>query len=64
MEVKEIIKYLGLVEWTHVCIRCEREKHTQYLGGGTVSSVVRRFGTRIVKKTLIGDEKVLVIYVE
>lgn len=64
VDLKTAIESLGLVEWTHICVRRKCENQIYYLGGGNVKSVVNRFGSMHVKKTMISDEKILLIYVE
>lgn len=61
--VKWTLLSLGLEEFTHVCIR----RHSvqcgyEMLGGGSVSSVLSRFGNLMISDSFIRDD-VLYIFV-
>lgn len=63
IDLKTTFNSLGLVEWQHVVVRQKSFGQVNYLGGGFVSSIVRRFGSRTIIKSLFIDG-VFVVFVE
>lgn len=61
--LKNTLEALGLVEWQHVTVRRKAGNQVEYLGGGMVPNVIKRFGDRTIKKSQFLDG-VFVIYVE
>lgn len=60
--VKWVLMSLNLNEYTHVSIRRHLYHGMDYLGGGSVGSVLARFGNKEIEDSYIVDN-VLVIYV-
>lgn len=61
--VKWVLVSLNLNEYTHVAIRRHVAHGMIYLGGGTVASVLSRFGNEIIEDSYIVDD-ILIIYVK
>lgn len=61
--VKWVLLSLNLNEFTHVSIRQHMASGLNYLGGGSVASVLSRFGDREIADSCI-IENALIIYVK
>lgn len=53
---------LNLLPYSHISIRKHGERGVEYLGGGSFSSVLERFGNEIIEDSVIIDN-ILVIHV-
>ncbi|MBE5883376.1 MAG: hypothetical protein E7291_02970 [Lachnospiraceae bacterium] len=60
--VRWVLLSLNLLEYTHVSIRRRLNGEIEYLGGGSVGSVLSRFPDSLVNYSTISDN-VLIIYV-
>lgn len=60
--VRWVLLSLNLLEYTHVSIRRRVKGEIEYLGGGSVGSVLSRFPDKLVNYSTISDN-VLIIYV-
>ena len=61
--IKTTLEAIGLVEWQRVSVRRKTKNNIEYLGGGIVSNITRRFGDRTIIKSQFSDG-ILVIYVD
>lgn len=61
--VKWVLLSLNLNEFTHVVVRRHAKPGIEYLGGGSVSSVLSRFGDMLIEDSCIIDG-VFVLYVK
>ena len=61
MKLAEVLISLGL-NYAHILVRRKTAFGIEYLGGGTVSVVISRFGECIIVNSVI-QENMLVIYV-
>lgn len=61
--LKTTLEALGLVDWQHVSVRRKAGHNIEYLGGGMVPNVIKRFGDRTIKKSQFLDG-VFIIYVD
>lgn len=61
--LKNTLEALCLDEWQHVVVRRKAGRSFEYLGGGMVPKVIKRFGDEIIVKSQF-IEGIFVIYVE
>lgn len=61
--VKWVLLSLNLNEFTHVSVRRHLKHSIDYLGGGSVASVLSRFANEEIEDSCITDN-VLILYVK
>lgn len=64
MPLGTLLLFLHVTDYTHVCVRemGSMKSTYNYLGGGSASKMISRYCDRIIVKTEIFDD-VLIIYV-